>query len=174
LLWLVVFSCHLCFTQITNDEFVVFLSLFVFSCRFLVFSHLFSHTHTHTQMRHHVISILKSLSTDGKKIEEKEMIAWANEKVQSAGKKSRMGSFQDGSLKTGVFFIDLCAAIREQSVQYEYVTPGANAEDALANAKYVLSVARKLGAVIFLLPEDIVEVKPKMVRRALLLFLVCF
>ncbi len=45
-------------------------------------------------MRHHVISILKSLSTDGKKIEEKEMIAWANEKVQSAGKKSRMGSFQ--------------------------------------------------------------------------------
>jgi plastin-1 len=113
-------------------------------------------------MRHHVISILKSLSADGKPIEEKQMIAWANEKVQAAGKTSRMGSFQDGSLKTGVFFIDLCYAIREKSVQYEFVTPGNTADDALANAKYCLSVARKLGAVIFLLPEDIVEVKPKM------------
>lgn len=30
------------------------------------------------------------------------------------------------------------------------------------NAKYVLSVARKLGATIFLVWEDIKEVKPKM------------
>ncbi len=57
----------------------------------------------------------------------------------------------------------MCAAIREQAVQYEHVTAGNTPEDALANAKYVLSVARKLGAVIFLLPEDIVEVKPKMI-----------
>jgi len=114
-------------------------------------------------MRHHVISILKSLSDDGKPIEEKQMIAWANERVHGAGKTSRMANFQDGSLKNSHFFIDLCYAIREKSVEYEYVTPGTNAEDALANAKYVLSVARKLGAVIFLLPEDIVEVKPKMI-----------
>ena len=31
-----------------------------------------------------------------------------------------------------------------------------------ANAKYVISVARKLGATVFLTFEDIVEVKPKM------------
>lgn len=122
----------------------------------------FSHS-TALQMRHHVISILKSLTSDGSKIEEKEMIAWANAKVQSGGKTSRMGSFQDASLKTGVFFVDLCAAIRPQAVQYEFVTPGQTHDDAMANAKYVLSVARKLGAVIFLLPEDIVEVKPKMI-----------
>ena len=35
--------------------------------------------------------------------------------------------------------------------------------DYLANAKYAISMARKLGATIFLLPEDIVEVKPKMI-----------
>ena len=29
-------------------------------------------------------------------------------------------------------------------------------------AKYAISVARKLGAIIFVLPEDIMEVKPKM------------
>jgi plastin-1 len=32
------------------------------------------------------------------------------------------------------------------------------------NAKYAISIARKLGATIFVLPEDIVEVKPKMVN----------
>jgi plastin-1 len=33
----------------------------------------------------------------------------------------------------------------------------------LNNAKYCISVARKLGATIFCLPEDLVEVKPKMI-----------
>lgn len=31
------------------------------------------------------------------------------------------------------------------------------------NAQYAVSVARKLGATIFVLPEDIVEVMPKMI-----------
>ena len=33
----------------------------------------------------------------------------------------------------------------------------------LGNAKYALSMARKIGAPVYALPEDIVEVKPKMV-----------
>lgn len=33
--------------------------------------------------------------------------------------------------------------------------------DALQNAKYTISIARKLGCSIFLLPEDITEVKNK-------------
>ena len=41
------------------------------------------------------------------------------------------------------------------------MTPGDTKENSLLNAKYAISVARKLGATIFLLPEDIVEVKPK-------------
>ena len=35
-------------------------------------------------------------------------------------------------------------------------------ENAKMNAKYAISIARKLGATIFVLPEDIIEVKPKM------------
>jgi plastin-1 len=31
------------------------------------------------------------------------------------------------------------------------------------NAKYAISITRKLGGTIFVLPEDIVEVKPKMI-----------
>lgn len=36
-------------------------------------------------------------------------------------------------------------------------------EDQLMNAKYVISTARKIGALVFLTPEDIVEVKSKMI-----------
>jgi len=36
-------------------------------------------------------------------------------------------------------------------------------QEKLANAKYAISMARKTGARIYALPEDISEVKPKMV-----------
>ena len=36
-------------------------------------------------------------------------------------------------------------------------------QEKLANAKYAISMARKIGARIYALPEDIVEVKQKMV-----------
>jgi len=36
-------------------------------------------------------------------------------------------------------------------------------EDNLANAKYAVSMARKVGARVYALPEDIAEVKSKMV-----------
>lgn len=39
-------------------------------------------------------------------------------------------------------------------------------EDAFNNAKLAISIARKVGATIFLVPEDIVEVRPKMVRNS--------
>lgn len=36
-------------------------------------------------------------------------------------------------------------------------------QEKLANAKYAISIARKIGARIYALPEDIAEVKQKMV-----------
>lgn len=36
-------------------------------------------------------------------------------------------------------------------------------QDHLANAKYAISMARKIGARVYALPEDITEVKQKMV-----------
>lgn len=36
-------------------------------------------------------------------------------------------------------------------------------QDNHANAKYAVSMARKIGARVYALPEDITEVKPKMV-----------
>lgn len=36
-------------------------------------------------------------------------------------------------------------------------------QEKVANAKYAISMARKIGARVYALPEDITEVKPKMV-----------
>jgi len=38
-------------------------------------------------------------------------------------------------------------------------------DDATLNARYAISIARKIGATIFLLPEDIVEVRPRLVKK---------
>jgi len=114
-------------------------------------------------MRFHVLSILKKLSKDGRDITEEEMIQWANGMVSSSGKSSHMASFRDPSLKTSVFFIHLLAAVKPRVVNFDLVTEGSTDEDATQNAKYAISIARKIGCTIFLLPEDIVEVKPKMI-----------
>jgi len=110
-------------------------------------------------MRAHVLSILKSL---GSAVDDKAMIKWANDQVAASGKSSKMHDFKDSSLKTSHFFLDLLNSIRK-CVNYDLVTPGESDTDALQNAKYTISIARKMGCTIFLLPEDIVEVKNKMI-----------
>jgi plastin-1 len=82
--------------------------------------------------------------------------------LQAQAKKGKLNGFNDQSISTGVFFINLLAAIEPDVVDPNLVTEGLNDDDKLLNAKYAISIARKLGAVIFLLPEDIVEVRPKM------------
>jgi plastin-1 len=110
-------------------------------------------------MRAHVLSILSTL---GSNVDDAMMIKWANERVAKSGKDTKMDNFKDSSLRTSHFFLDLLETIRK-AVNYDLVTPGQSDQEALQNAKYTISVARKLGCTIFLLPEDIVEVNPKMI-----------
>jgi plastin-1 len=91
------------------------------------------------------------------------LIDYVNDRVATAGRTTRMGSLKDSSLASGIFFLDLLWAIESRIIDMEYVTAGDTKENQLLNAKYAISVARKLGAVVFLLPEDIQEVKPKMI-----------
>eukprot|EP01006_Ploeotia_vitrea_P043468 TRINITY_DN66736_c4_g1_i1.p1 TRINITY_DN66736_c4_g1~~TRINITY_DN66736_c4_g1_i1.p1 ORF type:complete len:1435 (+),score=915.85 TRINITY_DN66736_c4_g1_i1:78-4382(+) len=74
-----------------------------------------------------------------------------------------MRSFQDSSLSDSLFFMHLLWAIEPRIVDWRLVTEGKTPEDKLLNARYAISVARKLGATLFVLPDDLVEVKPKMV-----------
>eukprot|EP01101_Sappina_pedata_P008141 TRINITY_DN445_c0_g1_i2.p1 TRINITY_DN445_c0_g1~~TRINITY_DN445_c0_g1_i2.p1 ORF type:complete len:510 (+),score=317.79 TRINITY_DN445_c0_g1_i2:53-1582(+) len=111
-------------------------------------------------MRFNVISILTDLG-GGNKIADAEIIAWANTKNASSG--GKISSFHDPSIKNGIFLINLIGAVRPGSVDETLIEKDGSDKSNLLNAKYAISLARKQGAVIFALPEDIVEVKNKMI-----------
>ncbi|KAJ1905612.1 fimbrin [Tieghemiomyces parasiticus] len=118
-------------------------------------------------MRAHVVQTLKSLSKNGREVTDSDMIQWANDCAKRNGSSNKssgsIASFKDSSLRSGLFLIDVLNGLKPGVVDYSMVTRGASDDDAKLNAKYAISIARKLGATIFLLPEDIVEVKPKMI-----------
>ncbi|KAI9271976.1 fimbrin [Sporodiniella umbellata] len=113
-------------------------------------------------MRENVVHTLQSLNNNGRSISDQDLVRWANDTVKRGGKQSKMSSFKDSSLSTSIFFLDVLNGIRPGYVDYSMVTSGRSEEDAFNNAKLAISIARKLGATIFLVPEDIVEVRPKM------------
>jgi plastin-3 len=114
-------------------------------------------------MRAYTLSILTKLARSGNPIVEKEIVQWVNKKLASADKKSSIHSFQDPTVSDAKVVIDLIDAIKPGSINYSQVHPATTTEEKLANAKYAISMARKIGARIYALPEDIVEVKPKLV-----------
>ncbi|ESO00625.1 hypothetical protein HELRODRAFT_82785 [Helobdella robusta] len=115
-------------------------------------------------MRVYTLSILSHIkqSKEGANID-KEIVAWANEKLKEAGKSRSITGFNDKNLTTGKAVIDLVDAISPGSINYSHVKDADTDEEKLENAKYGICVARRNGARIYALPEDIVEVKPKMV-----------
>jgi len=121
-------------------------------------------------MRCHTLKFLAEVQKKkfgGKEVTDEMIIQWANDQVSTQNKGNSIKSLNDSSLSNGLFFIDLLASINEKVIDWDFVKKSGSKEDNLLNAKYVISVARKLGATIFLLPEDIVEVKPKMILTLL-------
>ncbi|CAO3615019.1 unnamed protein product [Mucor fragilis] len=114
-------------------------------------------------MRENIVRTLQSLSEGGRPVTDMDMVKWANETAQRGGKQSKMSSFRDPSLRTGVFFLDVLNGMKPGIVDATHATAGNTDEDAFNNARLAISIARKLGATIFLVPEDIVEVRSKMV-----------
>ncbi|WOH04163.1 hypothetical protein DCAR_0623571 [Daucus carota subsp. sativus] len=116
-------------------------------------------------MRFNMLQLLKNLRSrsQGKEITDSDILTWANEKVRSAGRTSQMESFKDKNLSTGLFFLELLSAVEPRVVNWNLVTKGESDEKKKLNATYIISVARKLGCSIFLLPEDIMEVNHKMI-----------
>jgi len=119
-------------------------------------------------MRAYTLNMLSALPQCGVdsngKLVEGEIIKWVNEKLAEAGKTSTIRSFQDPMISSGMPLIDLIDAIKPGCINYDLVVEGdTEEEERIANAKYGISMARRLGARVYALPEDIVEVKPKMV-----------
>ncbi|XP_045787904.1 fimbrin-2-like [Trifolium pratense] len=116
-------------------------------------------------MRYNILQLLKNLRfhARGKEITDADILEWANSKVSSSGSQSSMNSFKDKSLSDGIFFLELLSSVQPRAVNWGLVTKGVTDEEKKMNASYIISIARKLGCSIFLLPEDITEVNQKMI-----------
>ncbi|KAM1116730.1 hypothetical protein TB2_007096 [Malus domestica] len=115
-------------------------------------------------MRFNMLQLLRNLRSHsrGKEMTDADILKWANIKVRSTGRTSQMESFKDKSLSNGIFFLELLSAVEPRVVNWNLVTKGESADEKKLNATYIVSIARKLGCSIFLLPEDIMEVNQKM------------
>ena len=112
-----------------------------------------------------------------------DILIWANSAVESlshpvcvARHSSRLRSWRDSTCTTALFLLNLLHTLNPAVVDWTQVatgvdgsvcdndpTLGLSVSNRLSNALYAISVARKLGAEAFLMPEDIVECKPKMI-----------
>lgn len=115
------------------------------------------------QMRAYTLALLSKLTADGKTMADKDIVDWVNNKLQEANKSSKIANFKDPSIATSQAVLDLVDAIKPGVVDYGLVSAGETDEERHENAKYALSVARKIGATTYALPDDLAEVKPKMV-----------
>ncbi|KHN43859.1 Fimbrin-1 [Glycine soja] len=116
-------------------------------------------------MRFTMLQLLKNLRShsQGKEISDADILKWVNRKVKIIGRTSHIESFKEKSLSSGLFFLELLSAVEPRVVNWNLVTKGESDDEKRLNATYIISVARKLGCSIFLLPEDIMEVNQKMI-----------
>ncbi|XP_009638051.1 plastin-1 isoform X2 [Egretta garzetta] len=114
-------------------------------------------------MRRYTLNVLSDLG-EGEKVNDDVIIKWVNQTLAKANKETSITSFKDKSISTSLPVLDLIDAIAPRAVRPEMVKrEDLSYQDKMNNAKYAISVARKIGARIYALPDDLVEVKPKMV-----------
>ena len=115
-------------------------------------------------MREHIV---RTLCEDGVKLSDADLLAWANVTASNCSANTQqlsISSFKDISLKNSMFFLYLLDVIQPGCIQYDLVVTDDDSEESLkGNARYALTVARKLGASLFVMPEDIIEVNAKMI-----------
>ncbi|XP_033844039.1 plastin-1 [Periophthalmus magnuspinnatus] len=118
-------------------------------------------------MRRYTMLVLSDLG-DGERIVDDIILNWVNTTLSNQRKDSHISSFKDKKISTSLPVIDLIDVIAPGMVKWDMVKrieKGRNLakEDKLNNAKYAVSLARKIGARVYALPDDLVEVNPKMV-----------
>ncbi|XP_053297787.1 plastin-3 [Pleuronectes platessa] len=114
-------------------------------------------------MRRYTLNVLEELG-DGQKTNDAIIVQWVNNTLAEAGKSTKISSFKDKEISSSLAVLELIDAIQPGSINYDLIKTGSLSEDdKLENAKYAVSMARKIGARVYALPEDLMEVKPKMV-----------
>lgn len=110
----------------------------------------------------------KKIGLAGGAKEEDAILDWANgkvaEKKHAKNPTKKIRSFKDKNISDSLFFFNLLWVIQPKLIKWKMVNTDATSKaDKTRNAGYVISVTRKLGADVYLLPHDIVEVKPKQI-----------
>ncbi|XP_028995041.2 plastin-1-like isoform X2 [Betta splendens] len=117
-------------------------------------------------MRRYTVLVLSDLG-DGEKAGDQIILNWVNTTLSQKRKDTQISSFKDKLISTSLPVIDLIDAIAPGTVKWDMVKRGEKGvlrdADKLDNAKYAVSLARKIGARVYALPDDLVEVNPKMV-----------
>ncbi|GAB1522379.1 fimbrin [Rhizoctonia solani] len=119
-------------------------------------------------MRLSIYKTLSSLTKSGRPPTDQDILSWANNTVRSRSgatpNSPPLRSFKDPALSSAVFFLDLLDALRPGIVDYSLVyNPARSDEEKKQNAKLAISIARKMNALIFLVPEDIVDIRPRLI-----------
>lgn len=116
-------------------------------------------------MRRDIVATLGALAQRmGKRdLTDSDMVRWSNDMSRKGGKTSSIRNFKDPAIGTGVFLLDVLNGLKSSYVDYDLVTPGRSDEDAFMNCKLAISIARKMGATIWLVPEDIHQVRSRLV-----------
>ncbi|XP_060911518.1 plastin-3-like [Labrus mixtus] len=114
-------------------------------------------------MRRYTLNVLEDLG-EGQKVNDDIIVKWVNKTLAEAGKTTKISSFKDKDISSSMAVLELIDAIQPNCVDYDLIKTGSlSEEDKLENAKYAVSMARKIGARVYALPEDLVEVRCKMV-----------
>ena len=98
---------------------------------------------------------LHALQIIGSKTED-DLLAWVSETEPVA-------KFNDEKFRNGRLLIQLCAKIEPKVINWDLVYEGKDEQEQADNARYAISVARKLGAIIFCVHDDIVALNKKMI-----------
>ncbi|KAK5961487.1 fimbrin PWA37_001348 [Arxiozyma heterogenica] len=114
-------------------------------------------------MRRNITTTMQNLSSSGRDMSDSQILKWAQEQVVKGSKSTTIRSFKDPSLANAHFLLDVLNGIAPGYVNYDLVTPGKTEEERYANARLAISIARKLGALIWLVPEDINEVRSRLI-----------
>eukprot|EP00298_Acanthocystis_sp_HF-20_P017573 c21780_g1_i1.p1 GENE.c21780_g1_i1~~c21780_g1_i1.p1 ORF type:complete len:965 (-),score=396.06 c21780_g1_i1:113-3007(-) len=114
-------------------------------------------------MRYHIQTMLMAISTSDTAITDAEVLAWANAKVAETGQKLEIKSFKDDILRDGKFFLHLMDSLKPGVVKYNLIKDDNSVDSCLQNCRYAISIARKIGAGIFVCVEDILNLRPKMI-----------
>lgn len=116
-------------------------------------------------MRRDITNTISALAKRmGKReISDADMVTWANGMATKGGQRTQIRSFKDQNLATGVFLLDVLNGMKSSYVDYDLVASGRTDEEAYQNAKLAISIARKMGATIWLVPEDITSLRSRLI-----------